>query len=180
MRAARAAVAAVLASLTLAGCGGASAAARRGSPPWQRYQAPEHGYAVDYPAAPEVVDDDRRDSKIQISMVGDKAGKRVLGVVTVSADKLHTDASDFLFDAMGAQLGRLFAARVGASTDLLLDGRHARDFELTHLEQPNTRGKGRLVLDADKGRMYFIVLIAETAAGRADLERFFKSFTITE
>lgn len=179
MRAALAAAAAVLASLTLAGCGGAGAAGR-GSLPWQRYQAPQHGYAIDYPGVPKVVDADRRDSKIQLSVVEDKPGKRVLGVVTVSADQLHTEASDLLFDAMGAQLGRLFASHVGASTDLVLDGRPARDFELTHLEQANLRGKGRLVLDGDKGRMYFIVLIAETAAGRADLERYFKSFTITE
>ncbi len=177
----RAAALALLAlALALAGCGGAQAPVPRSSTPWQRYQAPAAGYAVDYPATPTEVADSKDGSSTQLSMLADSQSKRVLGVVTVSADKLHTDSSDVLFDAMGAELSRIFQCKAGVSQDLVLGGRHARDFELSHLEKPAIRGKGRLLLDADKGRLYFIVLIAETAAGRADLERFFKSFTITE
>ncbi|MCC6996276.1 MAG: hypothetical protein IT370_16825 [Deltaproteobacteria bacterium] len=175
-----AALALGLALLALAGCGGASAAAPRSATPWQRYQAPAAGYAVDYPGTPTEVADSKDGSSTQLSMLGDSQGKRVLGVVSVSADKLHTDSSARLFDAMGAQLSQMFQCSAGAAQDLMLGGRRARDFELTHLETPAIRGRGRLLLDADKGRLYFIVLIAETAAGRADVARFFASLTLTE
>lgn len=174
------ALALALPVLALAGCGGATPAAARSSTPWQRYQAPRAGYAVDYPGRPEEVANDKDGSNMQLSMYGDNRGKRMLGVVSVSADKLHTDSSDLLFDAMGAELSKMFQCNAGPAQDLVLDGRRARDFELTHQDRPSVRGKGRLLLDADKGRLYFIVMIAETDAGRADLARFFASLTLTE
>lgn len=176
------ALAGLLALLTLTGCGG-------GATHWKRFQAPEWGYAVDYPSDPKVTIDVKSGSRMQMSLVGDDSrGKRLLGVVTIdvpgkgpAAEGLSPDQADQTLSAMATALARLLGASASAPRRLELgDQRWGRDFEMAHVKRPGVRGTGRLILDGVRRRIYFAVMLADSAGGREDIARFLASFQITD